>query len=86
MTGIKNLLKYCLVGVITIYQYTTSCFITPCCRFYPSCSQYAISAIKKHGILKGLILTSCRLLRCNPFNLGGVDLVPDKISPYHWRR
>jgi len=49
------------------------------CRFYPSCSNYAIEALNTHGTFKGLILTIKRILRCNPFNKkSGIDLVPPK--------
>jgi len=46
------------------------------CRFYPTCSAYALEALEKHGPVKGLYLTTRRLLRCQPFHPGGVDLVP----------
>lgn len=52
----------------------------PCCRFYPSCSQYALDAIVIHGVLKGLFLTIRRLLRCHPFAKGGYD--PVKVSSF----
>lgn len=47
----------------------------PCCRFHPSCSQYALDAVTAYGVLKGLILTVRRLLRCHPFTKGGFDPV-----------
>ena len=60
------------------------CWITPlfppCCRFTPTCSQYAIEAVRVHGILRGLALTSWRILRCNPWCRGGYDPVPPKHS------
>lgn len=46
------------------------------CRFYPTCSVYALEALEKHGPVKGLYLTARRLLRCQPFHPGGVDVVP----------
>lgn len=46
------------------------------CKYYPTCSNYAIEAFELHGTIKGLILTIWRLLRCNPFSKGGIDLVP----------
>ena len=46
------------------------------CRFYPSCSCYAAEALRAHGVPRGMALAAWRLLRCNPFNAGGVDLVP----------
>ncbi len=57
-------------------------FISPLlgnnCIFYPTCSTYAISALKVHGPVKGLILTAWRILRCNPLGKGGIDYVPKK--------
>ena len=50
--------------------------ITPCCRFIPSCSQYAIEALQKYGPLKGSFLAIKRILRCNHFSKGGYDPVP----------
>lgn len=47
----------------------------PCCKFYPTCSQYALEAIQKYGVLKGGIMSIKRILRCNPFNKGGYDPV-----------
>ena len=52
------------------------------CKYYPTCSAYALKAFEKHGAVKGLILTVWRILRCNPFSLGGVDHVPDEFYLY----
>ncbi len=60
--------------IIKIYQKFISVYLGGNCRFYPCCSEYSILVIKKYGILKGLILSFFRLLRCNPFNKGGVDI------------
>ncbi len=60
---------------IKLYQYLLSPFIKPCCRFYPTCSQYALLAIEHHGISKGLWLAGRRLLRCHPWSAGGYDPV-----------
>ena len=54
----------------------------PCCKYHPTCSAYALDALEKHGALKGSILTVWRILRCNPWSLGGIDYVPDKFSLY----
>lgn len=72
-----------LVLPIRAYQRLMSPFIAPRCRFYPSCSEYAAQAILKHGPLRGLYLAVRRLLRCHPWNAGGVDHVPDAFA---WRR
>lgn len=60
---------------IKIYQYLLSPIMTPCCRFYPSCSEYAITAIMNYGMGKGIWLACCRLLRCHPWSRGGYDPV-----------
>ena len=54
----------------------------PCCKYHPTCSAYALDALEKHGAFKGTILTVWRVLRCNPWSLGGIDYVPDKFSLY----
>ncbi len=64
------------IGAIKIYQWTISPLLPRCCRFTPSCSQYAIEAFKLHGMFKGSVLTVWRLLRCQPFGKGGFDPVP----------
>ncbi|WP_035801162.1 membrane protein insertion efficiency factor YidD [Dasania marina] len=69
------------ISCIKAYRYCISPFIGRHCRFYPSCSSYAIEAIEKHGILKGCWLMLRRLLRCHPFNPGGYDPVPDTHLP-----
>lgn len=53
------------------------------CRFYPTCSEYAMAAIEKHGAVKGIILSVCRLLRCQPLCKGGLDFVPEK---FEWKK
>ena len=52
------------------------------CPYYPSCSQYGLEAIQKYGAVKGSMLAAWRILRCNPFSLGGVDHVPDEFYLY----
>lgn len=66
-----------LVGVIRAYQLVISPMTGPTCRFYPSCSAYAVLAVRRHGALRGTRLAVWRVLRCNPWNYGGVDDVPD---------
>ncbi|WP_442858902.1 membrane protein insertion efficiency factor YidD [Actinomyces sp. zg-332] len=65
--------------IIRGYQIFISPIIGPTCRYYPCCSSYMIIALQKHGAIKGLLLGTYRLLRCNPFSKGGVDDVPDKF-------
>ncbi len=66
-----------LVFVIRCYQYILSPFLGKNCRFYPSCSRYAIEAFTTLGLIKGSWLISKRIFRCHPWHLGGVDPVPD---------
>lgn len=72
------LLVGALVGAIRVYQLTISPLLGPVCRYYPSCSHYGREAIVVHRAGKGLLLTAWRLLRCNPWSRGGVDLVPPR--------
>lgn len=61
------------IGMVHFYQRGISPLIGPRCRFTPSCSQYMIQSIEKHGLLRGMARGAWRILRCNPFNLGGHD-------------
>jgi putative membrane protein insertion efficiency factor len=70
-------LTWALIIVIRFYQLTISRLLPPSCRFHPSCSAYGLQAMKVHGALKGTLLTAARLGRCNPWNDGGIDPVPD---------
>jgi len=64
-----------LVILIRVYQICISPFLTPCCRFYPTCSEYAITAIRRHGPFRGAALGMMRILRCHPLHPGGYDPV-----------
>ncbi|MDO5311209.1 MAG: membrane protein insertion efficiency factor YidD [Clostridia bacterium] len=66
-------MKKLLISIIEFYRKYISPLKKPCCRFYPTCSQYAILAIKKYGALRGTLKAAWRILRCNPFGKGGVD-------------
>jgi hypothetical protein len=65
-----------LATLIRGYQRFVSPALPPSCRFYPSCSQYALEAITRHGAIKGTWLATRRLVRCHPFHPGGFDPVP----------
>ena len=65
-----------LLWMIRFYQVNISPMHAPCCRFRPTCSQYALEAVSKYGALKGGALALWRILRCNPFCKGGYDPVP----------
>lgn len=71
-------MKDFLIKAIRFYQRRISTLFGARCRFYPTCSQYALEAIKVHGALKGSFLAVKRLMRCNIFFPGGVDPVPPK--------
>jgi uncharacterized protein len=63
---------------IRIYQRLLSPMIGRRCRYYPSCSEYAVEAVQRFGILRGAVLAAWRLLRCNPWSRGGFDPVEDQ--------
>lgn len=65
-----------LIGMLRAYQAVISPMTGPTCKYYPSCSHYALTAVQRHGALRGTGLALWRLLRCNPWSLGGVDDVP----------
>lgn len=71
-------LRSLFVLPIRVYQRLLSPVLGERCKYYPSCSEYAAQAIRRFGILRGLVLAGWRLLRCNPWSLGGVDLVEDQ--------
>ena len=71
-------MKKLLLWLIRGYQRWISPLKPPCCRFYPSCSQYAAQAIGRHGAAKGGILALWRVMRCTPLSRGGSDRVPEK--------
>jgi putative membrane protein insertion efficiency factor len=75
-SGLARVLNRLLIGLIHGYRYVLSPWIGQHCRFYPSCSCYAIEALETHGPAKGSYLTLRRLLRCHPWHPGGADPVP----------
>ena len=64
--------------LIRLYQLTLSPYIGQCCRFTPSCSRYSAEAFRIHGFRRGMMLTICRIMRCNPWCRGGFDPVPPR--------
>lgn len=70
------MIKRFFIFVIKLYRKHISPLKPPCCRFTPSCSEYALTAFERYGALKGLYLSIKRILRCNPFCKGGHDPVP----------
>lgn len=73
---LKRLPKFILVKCIRFYQQGISPLFPPTCRYVPSCSQYAIIAIQRYGLVKGGWLATKRVLRCHPWHAGGYDPVP----------
>lgn len=65
-------------GALRLYKRLLSPLLPPACRFAPTCSEYAIEAIEKHGVLRGGMLAARRLLRCGPWHPGGFDPVPTR--------
>ena len=74
----KRILAALLIAPIRAYQRWISPAIAPRCRYYPTCSAYAVEAIRELGPVRGPILAVWRLLRCNPFSHGGVDEISDR--------
>jgi len=65
---------------IIAYKCLISALLPPACKFYPTCSAYAVEAIKRHGVIKGLYLSMVRIIKCSPLTHGGFDPVPDRFS------
>lgn len=67
------MIKSVVISLVKFYQKFISPFTPGSCRYYPTCSNYTIMAVEKYGVLKGLIKSLWRILRCNPLSKGGVD-------------
>jgi hypothetical protein len=78
--GRQDLSARLLLFAVRAYQLILGPFLGGACRFYPSCSNYALQAIERHGARRGTALAAKRLLRCHPFSQGGVDLVPEHLD------
>lgn len=78
MAKINRMLTNMIVSIFKMYQFAISPLLGNRCRFYPSCSQYAIQAIQSHGILLGSYFVVLRILRCNPLCIGGYDPIPER--------
>ncbi|MCX7066029.1 MAG: membrane protein insertion efficiency factor YidD [Proteobacteria bacterium] len=70
-----------MISAVKAYRYFLSPFFGQHCRFHPSCSAYAIEALERHGVVRGVWLTVRRLARCHPLNDGGFDPVPEAAVP-----
>ncbi len=73
-------MKYVLMLPLYIYKKIISPLFPARCKYYPTCSSYAVQAIGRFGVIRGSILAAWRLLRCNPWSEGGVDPVPEKFT------
>lgn len=81
---IKKILIAPMVGLIYLYKYLISPLLPAACRHYPSCSSYALDALKLHGPVKGSLMAGNRILRCHPWGTSGFDPVPGFIfKKYH---
>ncbi len=75
-----KLFRYLFILPIKAYQKLISPLFPARCKYYPSCSSYCLESYSRHGVIKGTVLSVWRLLRCNPWSLGGVDKVPVRLS------
>jgi putative membrane protein insertion efficiency factor len=76
----ENDMKYIFIYLVKFYKKFISPMLPKSCRYHPTCSEYAIDALQKHGAVKGSIMSFFRILRCNPFFKGGLDPVPDRFT------
>lgn len=76
MEQISRVWTFILIGAIRAYRLVLSPVLGPCCRFYPSCSVYAIDALEQKGFLQGSWLVLKRIMKCHPWHAGGYDPIP----------
>ena len=76
-------MKYPAIALVYLYRYTVGLFLRPSCKYYQSCSNYAIGVLRRYGFARGLLLSTWRLLRCNQWSSGGVDMPED--ARLFWR-
>lgn len=77
-------MKYLLIGLLKLYRAIISPLYGPVCKYYPSCSAYALEAVTVHGAVKGTFLSTKRLASCHPWSLGGYDPVPGTPAAAEW--
>ncbi|MCR5708247.1 putative membrane protein insertion efficiency factor [Ruminococcus sp. YRD2003] len=73
-------MKYIIISLIRFYQKFISPLTSPKCKYYPTCSCYALTSVKRFGAIRGSALAAWRILRCNPWSMGGIDYVPEKFT------
>ena len=76
----NRIAQYVLLMLLRGYKWALSPLLPPACRFVPTCSEYAIEAVERHGALRGSALAVWRLLHCHPFAIGGFDPVPIRVG------
>lgn len=81
MSKMRTLLRKFVTVPVKVYQWCVSPFLPSSCRFWPTCSDYAIEAVNQHGSWRGLIMALKRIGRCHPWSAGGIDLVPKACDP-----
>lgn len=80
------MLKLALISLLRGYKRWLSPLLGNRCRFHPSCSSYSMTAIERHGVIRGVLMTTTRLLRCQPLCEGGMDPVPDAFTRRFYAR
>ena len=78
MSRLLRLPGYAGIGLVLAYRYTLGTLFPASCKYHPSCSRYAVAALREYGLVRGSVLAGWRLLRCNPWSRGGVDHVKDQ--------
>ncbi len=76
--AVSSLPSRAAIGLVYAYRYTLGRVLPASCKYHPSCSQYAIEALRRYGVARGTVLAGWRLLRCNPWSHGGVDRPEDQ--------
>ena len=71
-------MRFAAIGAIRLYQWLLSPLWAGSCKYHPSCSQYAVDAYRRYGVLRGTVLAAWRLVRCNPWSRGGVDYLENQ--------
>jgi putative membrane protein insertion efficiency factor len=75
MSGVMRVPAMLGIGLVWFYRATFGALFPTTCKYHPSCSEYAVQALRRHGLVKGSVLAGWRLLRCNPWSRGGFDPV-----------